>query len=78
MKIFLKIICFFIISNICLYSIIVLGNAFITFEFSPDIYNIGRWHENGRLTYLVIIIAANFYFIHETFDSENTKKDFIK
>jgi hypothetical protein len=62
MNMFIKIICFFIIINICLYSFIVLGNSFITFEFSPDIYNIGRWHENSRLTYLVIITVANVLY----------------
>lgn len=74
---FLKIIYFFIITNIVLYSFIVGGSAFINFEFSPNIYDIGRWNEYGRMIYLAIIIVANAFYIESVYSSTKDK-EFIK
>lgn len=74
---FLKIIGFFIITNIILYSFIVCGGTFINFEFSPNIYDIGRWNEYGRMIYFFIIIIINAFYIESIYNSTKDK-EFIK
>ena len=71
---FVKIICFFIISNITLYLLIVIFGTFIRFEFTPNVYDISKWNAASRTAYLFVVVLGTMCYTRVIFDLANARK----